>query len=114
MGQHVLRLMPSIKRYRDYRAIIAQQILGARELTRLLEARKGKAGGKPDEKAKPPVPPLKKAPRAPGGGAQAKGSVVAREHDKPAASSAVSKAYQNPGNRRAFQDAVSAVIGNLS
>lgn len=115
-AQQMLQQLPQLRRFADFRGILAQQILGTKLLNDRYEAFKKKAapgnGGQPDEKAKPkPGVTLRKpAPRAPGSGTPAKGSVVARELDKPAAAQAVSKVYSDPTNRKAFNAAVESLL----
>jgi hypothetical protein len=113
-AKNLLKLLPQLKRFANANAIAASFVLGDAALEKLLTANGGAAA---TEKAKPKtngeLKPRKQAPRAPGGGSQAKGSVVARERDKPASSEAVNQVYRNPTDKRAFRNAVGAAIAGI-
>lgn len=106
-AQALMKLMPELNRHADKSVLIARLILGEKALAEL-----GKPKGKPGEKTQVTV---KKAPRVPGGGGTARGSVVARSSadDRPAADSAVQKVMQNPSDKNAFKGAVAALIHDL-
>lgn len=107
-AQALVKLMPELNRHPDKNVLIARLILGEKALADLGKPK----GGTPGTKA--PVI-VKKAPRVPGSGGPAKGSVVAGNPagERPAADSAVRKVMQNPGDKRAFNSAVEALVGNL-
>ncbi len=106
-AQALMKLMPELNRHPDKSVLIARLILGEKALAEL-----GKPKGKPGEKT--PVT-VKKAPRVPGAGGAARGSVVTRTSgdEKPAAASAVQKVMQNPADKGAFKGAVAALIDDL-
>lgn len=113
-GKKFLKMMPQLKRYANANAIAAAFVLGQAKLEELLGAKAKTAGDKEKAKNKNSETVIRKpAPRAPGSGSQAKGSVVTRERDKPAMHAAVNKAYQDPSDKKAFKDAVGALTADL-
>lgn len=105
-AQALTKLMPELRRHADMNVLIARLILGEKALAQL-----GKPKAAP---TKPATQTIKKAPRVPGSGGPAKGSAVDRSSDnRPAASDAVNKAYQQPGNKQAFNNAVAALIADI-
>lgn len=110
--ENVLKTLPALRQFPDSRVIALRQYLGAQALAELIDQQKEK---KPtDQKGKQVIekPAKKKVPRAPGAGSPAKGSVLSPKNGKPAASEAVRKVMQDPGNRPALQNAVSDLIGS--
>jgi hypothetical protein len=107
-AQALMKLMPELNRHADRSVLIARLILGEKALAELGKPKTGKPGDKT------PVT-VKKAPRVPGGGGTARGSVVARSSadDRPAADSAVQKVMKNPSDKNAFKGAVAALISDL-
>lgn len=112
-AESVLNALPQLRRFANCNALLAQFVAGGKVLEEKFAAKGKKTDGKapPAGKAKEILPPRKQAPRAPGGGTNAKGSVVTRERDKPDVPEAVKKVYQDPTNKKNFQDAVSAALG---
>lgn len=90
--QQVLKVLPELKQFADYRVIALKQILGGRALAAHIEKWKKEQSPNGSKKKQPdPKASKKTPPRAPGHGSTAKGSVLSREGGKPAASAAVSK-----------------------
>jgi hypothetical protein len=112
--QQVLKTLPELKQFADYRVIALKQILGDRALAELLK----KQQKEPSPKGKAPVKgatplPKKTPPRAPGGGAPAKGGVLDPKSKQTAAPAAMKKVMKDPSDKGAFKDAVGALVGDL-
>jgi len=110
--ERVLKALPEIRQFADARVLALKQYLGDRALAELIEQRKEQKPTGQQKQQPKEQPAKKKVPRAPGAGSPAKGSVLAHKSNKPAASEAVSKVMKDPGNKGAFEDAVSSLIGN--
>lgn len=102
-AQRLVQAMPAVKQFHDWRAVVVQQILGGRELRKLMAAKDPK--NKPAPAALPP--PRKKVPRAPGAGGPAKGGIAERLPGKPAASDAVKRYTKAPTREGLSQVALS-------
>lgn len=110
--QQVLKVLPELKQFADYRVIALKQILGDRALADLLAKRKKESS--PQGKDKKEATPLKKTPpRAPGSGSPAKGSVLDPKSKQTAAPEAFKAAMNSPGDKKAFTAAVGALISDL-
>lgn len=110
--QQVLKVLPELKQFADYRVIALKQILGDRALADLLAKRKKESSPKGNDK-KQATPPKKTPPRAPGNGSPAKGSVLDPKSKQTAAPTAVKKVMADPTNKQAFKDAVGALVSDL-
>lgn len=110
--QQVLKALPELKQFADYRVIALKQILGDRALAEILAKRKKESLPQGQDKKKGAALPLKKTPpRAPGSGATAKGGVLDPKSSKTAAPEAMKKVMKDPGNKAAFAGAVGALLG---
>jgi hypothetical protein len=112
--QQVLKVLPELKQFADHRVIALKQILGDRALADLLAKRKKESSPKGKiEQPKGATPPKKTPPRAPGGGAPAKGGVLDPRGKQAAAPDAVKKVMSNPGDKTAFRAAVGSLLTDL-
>jgi transposase len=108
--QRILKTMPELRRFADASVLVLQQVLGERALTELLQKRKAPDKDKGGRKGSDEQPPRRKAPRAPGSGGAAKGSVVVHRKEAPATSEAVKK-FTETRTRASLVDAVGAITG---
>lgn len=108
--QQVLKTLPELKQFADYRIIALKQFLGDKALTEIVQKQidKKPAGqsGKTDPKA-----PRKTPPRSPGSGSPAKGGALERTSSKPAAAQAVSKFAKDPSRKNLASAALSMMTG---
>lgn len=109
-AQVLLKQMPELRRHPNVNVILAKLVLGEKALaevgkTRTPAAAAGTTG----------APVIRKAPRAPGGGGPGRGSVITGNPagGKPAASEAMKQVMSKPGDRKAFEGAVGALLADL-
>lgn len=100
-AQAILKAQPELRRHADMNVLIARQILGEKALAALVKGTTAPA--------KSVIAP-KKAPRVPGSGGAAKGSVVAGNRDQ-AANLEASKKLSSAKGIRDIQKAVELMVG---
>lgn len=105
----LLKQMPELRRHANMNVLVARLLLGAKVLAdrskpKSPAAAAGSAGSEP-----------RRAPRVPGSGGPGRGSVIAGSQagGKPAISTAMNRVMANPGDKKAFNQAVEALVSDM-
>lgn len=110
-AQALLKQIPELRRHPNVSVLLAQLILGAKALADVGKAKTTPAAAAGTTGAAV----IRKAPRAPGGGGPGRGSVITGNSagGKPAASEAMKQVMSKPGDKKAFEGAVGALLADL-